>query len=110
MAKYSFLVLSNAESGREDEFNHWYTNRHIPDVLKVPGFVAGQRFVLSDEPTASSSTEWKYLAIYEVDTDDIASTLAELRRRSRTDAMPVSDALARSMSLMFSPVAERVRL
>jgi predicted metal-dependent HD superfamily phosphohydrolase len=109
MATYRFRVLGNAESGGEDEFNHWYTNRHILDVLKVLGFVARQRFVLSEGPTVSLPTEWTYIAIYEADTDDIASTITELRRRSRADAMPVSDALPRSLSLMFSLVAERVR-
>jgi hypothetical protein len=108
MATYSFPALGNAESGGEDEFNHWFTNRHILDVLKVLWFVARQRFVQSKGPTVSLSTEWTHLAVNEADTDDIASTITELRRRNRTDAMPVGDALARTMLLISSPVTERL--
>ena len=44
MAKYTFVVLTNPTSGKEAEYNKWYNDQHIPDVLNVPGFVAAQRF------------------------------------------------------------------
>ena len=40
MTKHVFVVLTNAASGKEDAYNDWYTNRHIPDVLAIPGLVA----------------------------------------------------------------------
>ena len=40
MGRYMFLGLTNATEGRDDEFNDWYDNRHLPDVLAVEGFVA----------------------------------------------------------------------
>src|SRR3546814_16369245 len=38
-----YIVLTNATPGDDEQFNDWYTNTHIPDVLAVPGFVAAQR-------------------------------------------------------------------
>ena len=44
MAKYTFVVLTNAVEGKDDAFDEWYTNTHLGDVLAVPGFVSAQRF------------------------------------------------------------------
>ena len=48
MTKYTFVVMTNASEGKEEEFNRWYNQHHIPDVLNVPGFVSGQRFRLAE--------------------------------------------------------------
>ena len=50
MAKYTFVVLTNAVEGKDDAFDEWYTNTHLGDVLAVPGFVSAQRF---NSPTCS---------------------------------------------------------
>jgi hypothetical protein len=34
------LVLVNAKDDRDDEFNRWYEDVHLNDILAVPGFVA----------------------------------------------------------------------
>jgi hypothetical protein len=39
MAKYTFVVLTNAVEGKDDAFDDWYTNTHLGDVLAVPGSV-----------------------------------------------------------------------
>ena len=45
-----FFVLTNPTAGMEAEYNRWYDDQHIPDVLAVPGFVGVQRFKLSAVP------------------------------------------------------------
>ena len=89
MASYKYLVITRPVAGREAEFNRWYDGQHLPDVLKVPGFVAAQRFKVSGDTTLPGS----YVAIYEMETDDPGATLAELNRRAGTPAMALSDAL-----------------
>jgi hypothetical protein len=32
----------------EDEFNDWYDLKHIPERLRVPGFLACQRWIGAD--------------------------------------------------------------
>ena len=94
MQRYAFVVLTNAVPGREAEFNDWYTNRHIPDVLTVPGFVAAQRFELSEQQRRDPPYPWQYVAIYEAETDDLSKTINALKERSGSPSMPISDAMA----------------
>lgn len=105
MAKYNFLVISNHMPGREAEFNDWYNGRHVPDVLKVPGFVAAQRFKVSGE----SALPGRYVAIYEMETDDPAKALADLSSRAGKAEMPLSDTLdfATVSATLLAPVAPR---
>ena len=42
--RYAFLVFANPIPGREAEFNDWYSNTHMGDLLQLPGWVGGQRF------------------------------------------------------------------
>jgi hypothetical protein len=49
MARYNYLVISNARAGRESEFDRWYTEQHLHDVLRVPGFIAAQRFEVAQD-------------------------------------------------------------
>jgi len=110
MSRYVIVVLTNASSGRDDEFNEWYNNQHIPDVLKIPGFVAAQRFRLADAQMDGTTSPWRYLALYELDTDDLAGALKELATRVGTPAMVMSDSLDMKAigAYVFSPIAERV--
>jgi hypothetical protein len=96
MTAYALVVMSNPAEGREDEYNDWYTNRHLPDVLNVDGFVAAQRFKVADE---AADIPFKYCAIYQVETEDLASTMAALQSRAGTEAMPLSTAMEQKLTL-----------
>src|SRR5689334_4600665 len=110
MEKHLFVVLTNAVEGQEDTFNEWYTNVHVGDVLKVPGIVSARRFKLSDTQREGTSPPWRYLALYEVETDDLNSVLAELKKRGGTSAMVVSDAMARDAAAwLFKPITPKVQ-
>ena len=37
MATYRYLVITKPVPGQEDEYNRWYTERHLPDVVAVIG-------------------------------------------------------------------------
>ena len=92
MKQYSMVVLTNAVTGREDEYNDWYSNRHIHDVVKVPGFVSAQRFKIPDE-AGMEDAKYKYGAIYGLETDDVPASLTELMRRNGTPDMAATDAM-----------------
>src|SRR3954452_9573210 len=81
MAKHVFVVLTNPVEGKEDTYNDWYTNVHLGDVLKVPGIVAARRFKMSDVQRGEPPFPWRYLGLYEIDTDDLTHTLAVLKER-----------------------------
>ena len=95
MAAYTFVVMSNPVAGREDEYNAWYDNQHLHDVLRVPGIVSARRFKVADEADAAP---FRYCALYNFETDDSATVMAELGKRAGTAAMPMSDALDPKLS------------
>ncbi len=87
MARYKFIAQCNAVAGRERDFNTWYDTQHLPDMLKIPGFISAERFTLAGQGP------FGFLAIYELETDDLAGTMAEIGKRAGTAAMPISDAI-----------------
>lgn len=90
MAGYKFFVLTNPVAGREDEYNDWYSNRHLADIVAIPGFSAAQRFV--QRKAMMGDIPQKYLAIYELDVTDLPAALAAVETISQTE-MEISDGL-----------------
>lgn len=93
MSHFRFLVLANPVEGREDAFNDWYTNVHLPDVMRIPGVVAAQRYRLTEDQRPGGVHPYRYLAIYECETDDVRSVIDAFTARSGTDLMRSSDAM-----------------
>jgi hypothetical protein len=88
MTGYIQTVVTAPVVGREDEFNRWYDDTHLPEMLQVPGFVAGRRYTLAGPRAAAGP---RFLAVYEIETEDLAATLAALGAAARM--MTVSDAM-----------------
>ncbi|HWD05883.1 MAG TPA: EthD domain-containing protein [Kribbella sp.] len=106
MAKHLLLVFADPEPGREAEFTEWYDNTHLPDVLRVPGFRAAQRFA-ARKGMRGEQPEHRYAAFYEIDTDDLDGALAALR--SAITGMQMSDALAPTLvTHAYSAITDRV--
>ena len=57
MATYLMAVLTNPVEGREAEFNVWYSEQHVPDVLKIP---AGTQAM----PISSALAEDRLVGVY----------------------------------------------
>ena len=91
MGRYKLVVLSNPVDGREDEYNDWYSDQHLGDVVAVPGFRSAQRFRLRD-PMGYAHAQ-RYLAIYEIEADDPDAAIDALRQRRGTEVMAMSAAL-----------------
>lgn len=111
MGKHVLVVLSNATEGGDDEFNTWYTNQHLGDVLKLPGYKAAQRFRLSDAQLGPNEIPYRYLAIYEVEADSAADAAAALTSGiGGADAMYISPTLDmdRTSAWFYTPITDRV--
>lgn len=109
MPKYNLIALTNAKPGREAEFDDWYTNVHLADVLRLPGVAAAQRFRMSDTQYRPGPFEYAYMAVYEIEIDDIRTTLGALKAVSGTDGMPLSPALEdQRMVWIMEPITGRI--
>jgi hypothetical protein len=93
MKKFKMIALSAPIKGRENEFNKWYQNVHLPEVVSAKGFKNAQRYRLT---TTLQGNAYPYLTIYEIETDDIGKSLAEVGSRATTmsDAIDVQGAYA----------------
>jgi hypothetical protein len=103
------VVMTNPLDNRHDDFNDWYSNIHIRDVMRLPGAIAVQRFVLSaDQLPEDGGVEWsktQYLAIYE--SYDIEKN-SYAHRHVFTPAMIVSNSIDLDHEgYYFSPLALR---
>jgi hypothetical protein len=86
MATALRLIYTNCRSGQEAAFEAWYRTVHMPDILSVKGFVAGQLRKLSGVGptmhTAEGPTVAQYLAVYEMDTADADLVMDRLHQAS----------------------------
>jgi len=98
LAKYFSLVLTNAVPGQEDEFNRWYSEQHVPDVLAIPGIVAATRLRRVSENAGSYFARFQYMTLYELDTDDLRGVFRTLVERMDTAEMPMSSAIETKMA------------
>src|ERR1700745_2314163 len=109
--KYLLVGFGNCVKGREEEYHDWYNNRHMDDVLAIPGFVKGQRFTVQDTTVAGDSkSPWEYLALFEIETDGLRGALDTLVLRSRTELMPASDTvyLKTVATFIYRPITPAV--
>jgi hypothetical protein len=76
MSRHLSLVFTNASPGRDADFNGWYDDHHVREVLgNIPGFASAQRYELSPlQREGARAGDWRYLALYELETDDVAES------------------------------------
>jgi hypothetical protein len=94
------MVFSDPKTpDQEEAYNAWYDHQHMPDVLRVPGFVAAQRFV-------RVGGDWKlprYLVIFQFETGDPQVTNQEIGRRIREKITVMSPAFGSALGAMATP-------
>lgn len=78
MERWLLTVESNcADPSREGEFNEWYDTIHLADMLETPGIVRASRY----ENTNPAEGQGKFVAMYEVETENLDQTMAAIGQR-----------------------------
>ena len=107
MKKYLSIALTNAAEGREADYNEWYEKQHVFDVLAIPGVKSAQRFRVSDQ--SRQQLGYRYMALYEIETDDIRDIHRAIAERAGTAAMPRSDSVGpERMFLDYEVITPRI--
>lgn len=89
----------------EDEFNAWYEQTHLREVLATTNFASAERFVLDDARGPASAH--KYLALYETEGESAEAVIADLEAR-RDERQQSASINRRDAALwVFSPTGER---
>jgi hypothetical protein len=74
MTRATTILVTTVDisSGAETDFNRWYNEIHLPEILACPGFISATRYECTDGQP-------RYIAIYELESPD-ALTTPEMKR------------------------------
>jgi hypothetical protein len=72
------IVFSNpTEDADLDRFNRWYTETHVPDILRLGGATVGRRYRSSGVELLPGVPEpGKYVAVYDVEAETVEDVRA----------------------------------
>jgi hypothetical protein len=74
----SVVMVDCVVPDQEAAFNDWYTHSHVPNLVRIPGYVSGARFRLVEHAALAWLTMGpKYLALYELANLDCIPSLAD---------------------------------
>ena len=114
MTIYTLVVLNNPTEGREDEYNDWYDNLHLPEnFTDVAGMKTAQRFKLAAPGYMARKTghmPWRYLTIYEVEAespDAVEAAFDDARARGGIAANDAFD-LSSVGGWFFEPIGPKL--
>lgn len=84
---YLMIAFTNPVEGEEAEYNRWYTDRHVRDILTLDGVSAAQRFEFV-EPLAPGTEppRFRFLAMYEVEEENLETARAAFAEAARERA------------------------
>ncbi len=106
MPKYKMISLTNPVDGRDEEFNDWYQNVHLPEVVSSEGMVSAQRYKVAAPLLAPMS--FGYLAVYDIDTPDIGGFLGAMGAAAAKNTKCEAADTANSYTVIFSEFGEVV--
>jgi hypothetical protein len=94
MTRYVFVGHSSPVEGREDEYNDWYLQQHLPAMMQCVGVLSVRRFKCADAQLPNAATPYRYLAIYEIETDAAKSFVKDMLERAISGRLPASSSNA----------------
>jgi hypothetical protein len=61
--EYTLIVYTSPAEGREEEYNAWYDDIHLPEFIALPGVISGRRFQVT---SPGGDGKPAYAAVYEL--------------------------------------------
>ncbi|MBO0730515.1 MAG: hypothetical protein J2P57_14750 [Acidimicrobiaceae bacterium] len=71
---------------RQAEFDKWYDEVHLKEVCGIDGVLSARRYTPIDG-------EGPFVAVYELEADDLGSVIEQLGKKSMSGEIHMSDAL-----------------
>lgn len=96
------LVISvDIDPSHDREFNQWYEQVHLPEIVACPGILSGRRMVSPD-----GDQRPRYITIYEVEHRDV---LESPEVRAVAGWGPFADEVSNYHRYWFEPVGSTIR-
>ena len=108
MAQIKMVALTTPLPGKEGEFNDWYQNAHLPELVNGLSMQGAQRYKLVAK--MAGADENQYLAIYDIEADDPGAFLAQMGEFAGSGQMtpPTTQDMATTYLGVFVEHGERV--
>jgi hypothetical protein len=87
--EYTLIVYTSPADGREEEYNAWYDDVHLPEFSALPGVISGRRFKVASAVADAKPT---YAAVYELSTSP-DEVMAAMNVGIKDGTMHMSDAI-----------------
>lgn len=69
------VVRTDVDPEHEQEFNRWYDEVHLREIVNVPGVRSGRRYRLAEgDDVIPGEGVQRYLAVYELEDRDVVHT------------------------------------
>jgi hypothetical protein len=75
-----YLETRPVSPDREEDYHKWYNDTHLAEVVSVEGIVSARRFAPIDG-------NGPFIAIYELDCDDLDAVVARMRELGASGKM-----------------------
>lgn len=89
MAKFKVLILTEPTAGNEAEYNDYYEDLHLDEVLSTTDLLTAQRFRLA--ACAGEAPPLEYLALYDAEAESAEAVIGNLNetrsRRQQSDSL-----------------------
>lgn len=106
---HKMVVLAKALPGRKEELGTWYDERHIGDLLTVPGLVSAERHDLMPIKRPDSAPEWDFMLVYEFAGDEPMQVVRAMGGVLAASPEPTSPALESASTLSLVGVSKGKR-
>lgn len=102
---YVSVVMADVnDPAKEAEWNAWYDHSHVPNLVRIPGYLSGARFRIRRDPRFGDKPMGpKYLALYEWEGAHCLGTLGDPDRM-----LPEAKAELGEWQAHGAPVAENM--
>lgn len=88
------IIMSRPVEGRDAQYNAWYQDVHLEQMLALKGFKSVQRF--RHVQTLGERKSYPYAAIYEIETRDLDAVMKDLYSEAGSGRLLVDASLDRS--------------
>ena len=94
--KFIQVVFSKPVEGKDAEFNEWYDNVHIPELLTVPGMLSATRYALHEAAiyhvAGAAAPEHSYMCVYEME-GDVDAIMGKIQQSVANGQVHMSESL-----------------
>lgn len=102
---HKMVVLAKAVPGQVEALAKWYDEKHMNDLLAVPGLITAERHTILPMKKPEGVPAWDFMLIYELDGPDPMVVLKNMAAAQ----VVISDLLESSSTLSIVGISQGLR-